>query len=84
MINRDWTDAELLQMLDLRANGVTATAIAEALGCGRSAVLAVTRRIAIQTDKSDPDGHRDGTMPDGWWRKGLRKQGRLAATLRAA
>lgn len=64
------TDADLLQILELRDSGLSFRQIAKRIGGSRNSVLGIYHRIQRQTE---PSKH-DGTMPYGWWREGLRKR----------
>jgi hypothetical protein len=67
---RKWTDAEMLEALDLRDHGgLSGGAIAAQLLRSRSSVLAMMNRIDQETDASDPNNIGDGTMPARWWKR---------------
>ena len=34
-------------------------------------MIGAVGRIVTDTNKSDPDGNQNGTMPRGWWIKGV-------------
>lgn len=65
MTKRDWTDAELLDVLDRADMGESATVTGKRYGVSRSAILGLRHRCGGIAD------HHDGTMPKDWWRKGL-------------
>lgn len=71
-----WTDAEMLDALERRAQGESAAVVARAMGRSRSAVLGLYHRIDTETDKADRTPRLNGTMPPCWWRKGLNRPGR--------
>lgn len=81
-MTREWTDEDLLRLLDDQADGVSATVTARRFRVSRSAVLGLRKRIRNQTDRHfGADCPHDGTLPPGWWRAGLaarRRQGGAA------
>lgn len=76
MTPSSFTDAQLLRMLDLQAEGVSPKAIAARLRCTKNQVIGALYRIRKDTDRLDLTPERNGEMPPKWWRKGLAKQGR--------
>lgn len=74
-----WSDAEMLEALDLRAHeGLTAAQIAARLGKTRGAVIGILNRIDNETNAHDGRGRAgigNGTMARFWWRKGLAARG---------
>lgn len=72
------TDADLLQILQLRDDGLTMRQIAARMRMSRNAVLGLYHRIQRDTEPSE----HDGTMPYGWWREGLRRQAKRAESRR--
>lgn len=70
---RQWTDAELLRILDLDAAGLTRERIAREMGATRNQIIGLLHRM-----REDQSGaHHDGTMSPEWVRAGLK--GRLRA-----
>jgi hypothetical protein len=64
----EWTDLECLEALDLRDHeGLSAQRIAARLGRSRSAVCGILNRIDKHSNRADPDGRQNGTMPRRWW-----------------
>ena len=79
-----WSDADLLRMLALDADGYTSAQIAARLGretgrgCTRNAIVGALHRIKGETRgqacaATRPE-NRDGGMPADWWVPGLRAQ----------
>ena len=71
MAHPEWSDAEMLEALDMRRRGLSATVIGAKLGRSRSAVCGLFHRIDRETDASDRGGVGNRTMPPEWWRAGL-------------
>ena len=65
------TDAELLEMLDMRDHGMTCDAIGKHIKASKNAVVGLLYRITKETESS----RHDGSMPQCWWRAGLAKRG---------
>lgn len=68
-----WTDEEMLIALHMRDHqGMSAAKVATAMNKpSRAAVLGLVHRIGKETDASDPDNHRNGTMKPDWWKAGV-------------
>lgn len=65
---RDWTDAELLDILERREKGFTVQQIANRYGVSKNTLSGLFYRM-----KAEPSPH-DGTMPPRWYREGLAKR----------
>ncbi len=65
------SDAEILHILDLRDIGLTCSEIGERVGATKNAITGLIGRIRIDTEPS----RHDRTMPNCWWRDGLKRQG---------
>lgn len=76
---REWSDAEMLTVLEMRAGGATAAVIGRRFGVSRSAILGVVHRIESETDICFPPGDREGTFAPDWWQAGLAARGEAAA-----
>ena len=84
------SDADLLAILDMVDEGVSAAGIAKLVGGSRNSILGKLHRIRVDLDDSErlvfpADGfaekpeNRDGGMPARWWVAGLaRQKGRAA------
>lgn len=69
-VRKGWPDEEILHALDLRDHeGLTYGQIAKRIDRTRNSVIATLRGVDATTDKHDPDGFQNGTMPRGWWRR---------------
>lgn len=66
-----WTDAEMLAALEMRARGATRAKIGQALGRSRNACAEMLLRIDRETGPAD---RHDGTMPNCWWKAGLKER----------
>lgn len=63
-----FSDHQILEMLHQKDHhGMTFAAIATAHGVTRASVAGLMFRINKDTDKHDPDGNQNGTMPPRWW-----------------
>lgn len=67
---RDWTDAEMLDVLDRADRGESATVTGDYYGVSRSAILGMRYRCRNESEIQIGDA-LDGTMPSGWWKAGL-------------
>lgn len=72
--NRQWTDAEMLEVLHMRDHrGMTAKEIADNLGVTKNAIIGLWHRVAKATDGAwdgaGDNGTGNGSMPDDWWRR---------------
>lgn len=73
MRGRPYSDAELLEILDERADGISPTVTARRLGMSRSAMAGLHNRMRGDTD--DPNwSNGDGTMSPEWVQAGLQRQ----------
>ena len=74
----EWTDYELLTVLNLRHSGHSCGQAGSAIGRSKNAVIGMMSRVTSQTDKVACECVKpeniNGGMPDGWWRAGLEKQ----------
>ena len=52
-MKKQWTDGEMLQVLDLRRKGMTARQIGDMFGVSKSAVIGLWDRINRDTDASE-------------------------------
>lgn len=69
-VREGWPEEVILEALDLRDHeGLTYGQIAKRLDRTRNAVISTLRGVDAITDKHDPDGNQNGTMPRGWWRR---------------
>lgn len=74
-----WTDGEILHVLDMKQEGHSAANIAEAMSA-RVGVRFRKNQIIGQIAKCEEDiacecekpENKDGGMPEGWWRQGLK------------
>jgi hypothetical protein len=67
---KGWEEADILHALDLRDHeGMSYGQIAKLIKRTKNAVIATLRGVDAQTDRHDPDGVQNGTMPRGWWRR---------------
>lgn len=83
-VRETWTDAEVLDMLDLRER-MSAAHAAEVLTrrwgrpVSRNAICGAHRRVmhdlALVPDLCARPENRDGGMPPDWWRAGLARRG---------
>ena len=82
-----WGDAKTLELMDLRAEGLTAAAAADRLGVTRSAVLGLELRMRAEMALAEAvtgahpavkPKNLDGGMPRRWWAAGLARQMNLA------
>jgi hypothetical protein len=63
-----WTDEEMLEALYLRDHrGLSAAGVARRMGKTRNSVLGLLHRVGRDTDASDGDGNKNGSMPPRWW-----------------
>ncbi len=65
------TDAEILHIMDLRDTGLTCRKIGALVGATKDAINGLLGRI----DRATESSKHDGTMPNGWWRRGLKRRG---------
>jgi hypothetical protein len=71
-MRRDWTDLEVLEVMDLtERQGLSAAVVAVRMRCSRSAILGLRFRVNSDSDKvadvaTRPE-NRDGGMPARWW-----------------
>lgn len=73
MPKRLWTDEEMLEVLRLKdEEGWTAEKIGERFGVSKSAILGMIQRIRKDTDAHDLTPELNGTMDQGWIKKGLK------------
>lgn len=63
----DWTDAQILTMLDLRADGHSCAEIGKRLGKTKNSVIGMQGRIRHANRTHDRQGIGNGTMPRYWW-----------------
>ncbi len=69
-VRTGWREEDILHALDLRDHeGLSYGQIAKRMDRTRNSVLATLRATDKTTDKHDPDGNQNGTMPRGWWRR---------------
>ena len=71
-MSREWTDREVLEILDLtERQGLTATVVAVRMRCSRSAILGLRYRVLTDSakvlDMAKRPENRDGGMPARWW-----------------
>jgi hypothetical protein len=76
-----WTDQQMLHALNMRDAGLTMAQIGKALQRPRNSIIGALHRIDTETNKHDPDGNQNGTMPAMWWKAGLKERDRLRAIL---
>lgn len=75
---RDWTDAEMLDVLERTSDGQSSTIVGKRYGVSRAAVLGLLKRC--RDDSENLIGPAlDGTMPKGWWKTGLAARSSKAA-----
>ena len=70
--NKDWTDRQVLEVLDLmQRQGLTAREIGARFNPSRSAILGVVHRIekdlSAVPDLATRPENQDGSMPARWW-----------------
>lgn len=92
--HNDFSDAQVLDMLNLVVAGNSRADIAEVYGLSKNTVAGLLHRIKIDADLAEstppPAGQTravkpencDGGMPARWWVAGLRKQAEREASLR--
>jgi hypothetical protein len=83
-LRETWTDAEMLEMLEMRAH-MTAARAADLLTrrwgrpVSRNAICGAHHRVmhdlALIPDLCARHENRDGGMPSDWWRAGLARRG---------
>jgi hypothetical protein len=71
-MSREWTDREVLDILDLtERQGLSAAVVAVRMRCTRSAILGLRYRINAASneveDVAKRPENRDGGMPARWW-----------------
>jgi hypothetical protein len=71
-MRRDWTDREILEVMDLtERQGLSAAVVAVRMRCSRSAILGLRFRVNSDSDKvadvAKRPENRDGGMPARWW-----------------
>jgi hypothetical protein len=71
-MSREWTDREVLEILDLtERQGLSAAVVAVRMRCTRSAILGLRYRINAASneveDVAKRPENRDGGMPARWW-----------------
>ena len=71
-MRRDWTDLEVLEVMDLtERQGLSAAVVAVRMRCSRSAILGLRFRVNSDSDKvadvAKRPENRDGGMPARWW-----------------
>ena len=66
---KDWTDREILYVLDMLDLGFSMAEIGVKIGRTKNAVIGMVNRVRNLTDASDPDRNKNGTMPVRWWAK---------------
>jgi hypothetical protein len=71
-MSREWTDREVLEILDLtERQGLSAAVVAVRMRCSRSAILGLRYRINAASneveDLAKRPENRDGGMPARWW-----------------
>ena len=67
---RTWTEQDILLALHLRYNkGLTCADVSKRFGEGKNSIVGLMWRINMATDKTDPDGNKNGTMPPLWWKR---------------
>ncbi len=71
MTDENWSDAQMLQVLDLIAAGYPLSEVARRVGRSKASVSSIARRIKWRTDEVDRTPHLNGSMPRRWWREGL-------------
>lgn len=76
---KDWTDFEMLAVLDLREFGMTGDRIAKRFGVSRGAILGMLNRIDRDTDRCFPPCDREGTLAPDWWKAGLLARAEVTA-----
>lgn len=77
-VKHAWTDAQILEALDLQRAGHSALQISKALGrrwkrkFTRNQIIGLTNRVRIQADKVPCEcikpQNKDGGMPASWWK----------------
>lgn len=75
----EWTDAELLRLLELRDLGLTLNEIARRLRRSRGSVIGMHKRLNDEADRCFPRCDAEGTLPRGWWKAGLAARGEAVA-----
>lgn len=93
--HNDFSDAQVLDMLDLVAAGNSRAAVADVYGLSKNTVVGLLFRVGRDADRAEstpppPAGQSravkpencDGGMPARWWVPGLRKQTEREASLR--
>jgi hypothetical protein len=69
-VRKGWPEEEILHALDLRDHeGLSYGKIGKLLKRTRNSVISTLRGVDGPTDKHDPEGVQNGTMPRGWWRR---------------
>jgi hypothetical protein len=64
------TDAEILDILEMRESGLSCRLSGLRLGTTKGAIIGLLGRIDRVTESS----RHDGTMPASWWRAGLKRR----------
>jgi len=65
----EWPDKLLLEALDMRDHRkLSYGTIAVLLNRSKNSVVGALKGTDRITDRFDPDGNQNGTMPRGWWR----------------
>lgn len=65
-------DETILLVLDMhRRDGMSFGDIARRLHMTKGSIAGLVYRVDRDTDLVDETPHLNGTMPPGWWRKGL-------------
>jgi transposase len=68
-MSREWTDEQLLTILDLYDNeGMTFKQIGERFGVSKNAIAGLMKRLRDDTNKHFPPCNAEGTMPRKWWK----------------
>jgi hypothetical protein len=71
-MSREWTDREVLEILDLtERQGLSAAVVGVRMRCTRSAILGLRYRVNAASDEvadlAKRPENRDGGMPARWW-----------------
>ncbi|GLO70300.1 hypothetical protein MACH17_18170 [Phaeobacter inhibens] len=70
MTQRGMSDEQLLNALHLRDHdGLTCGELAQRFRVSRGTMIGAMYRIDQDTDRSDPDGNKNGSMKPKWWKR---------------
>ena len=64
---KDWTDEQILMLLELRAENITYAEIGIRLDRSKNSAIGMASRVNAQIRKHDREGIGNGTMHRYWW-----------------